>query len=61
MPTTPDKNTFMTIYNMSGQALLSRQITEQQMVVSVSGFPKGVYLVKVSNERMVQVEKFVKQ
>jgi hypothetical protein len=59
-PTTPNKNTFMTIYNISGQALFTRQITEQQTVVDVSGLPLGVYFVRVSNDRTVMVEKFIK-
>jgi hypothetical protein len=57
----PNKNTFMTIYNISGQALLSRQITEQQTVVDVSWLPQGVYFVRVSNDSAVKVGKFVVQ
>jgi photosystem II stability/assembly factor-like uncharacterized protein len=60
-PTTPNENTFMTIYNLNGQALLSRQITEKQTVVDVAGLSQGVYFVKVSDDRTVQVGKFVKQ
>jgi photosystem II stability/assembly factor-like uncharacterized protein len=61
MPATPDKNTFMTINNINGQALLSRQITEQQTVVDVSGLNVGVYFVKVADDRTVKVGKFVKK
>ena len=60
-PTTPEKNTFMTIFNLNGQALLSCQITEPIINVDVSGLSQGVYFVKVANERTVQVGKFVKQ
>jgi len=60
-PTTPDKNTTLTIYNLNGQALLSRQITEQQTVVDVSGLSQGIYFVRVVDDMTVQVEKFVKQ
>jgi len=59
-PTTPIKNTFMTIFNINGQQLLSRQITEQQTVVDVSALSQGVYFVKVSDERTVKVGKFIK-
>lgn len=55
------KNTSLTIFNINGQALLSRQITESQTVVDVSGLSQGVYFVRVSNDRTVQVGKFVKQ
>jgi hypothetical protein len=60
-PTTTLKNTHLTIYNINGQVILSRQITEQQTVVDVSGLSQGVYFVKVADNRTVQVEKFVKQ
>jgi len=61
MPNTPIKNTFMTIYNINGQVILSRQITEQQTMLDVSGLSPGVYFVKVADERTVQIGKFVKQ
>jgi len=60
-PTTPYKNTFMTIIDITGKELFTRQITEQQTVVDVSGLVSGVYLVRVSNDRTVIVGKFVKQ
>jgi len=59
-PATPTRNTFMTIFNIKGQQLTTRQITEQQTVVDVSGLVSGVYFVKVRNERTVMVGKFVK-
>jgi len=60
-PTTPPKNTFMTIYNLNGQALLSRQITEEQTVIDVGTLPQGIYFLKVADDRTVQVGKFIKQ
>jgi hypothetical protein len=60
MPTTPQKNTFLTIYNINGQQIIKRQITEGQTVVDVSGLVSGVYFVRVSNDRTVQVGKMVK-
>lgn len=60
-PTTPIRNTFMTIYNINGQALLSRQIMKQQTVVDVSGLSQGVYFVRVVDDRTVMIGKFVKQ
>jgi hypothetical protein len=61
MPTTSQKNTSLTIYNINGQAILSRQITEQQTVVDVAGLSQGVYFVRVTNDRTVRVGKFIKQ
>jgi hypothetical protein len=60
-PTTPNKNTFLTIYNLNGQQLIKRQITEQQTVIDVSELVKGVYFVRAINDRTVMVGKFVKQ
>jgi hypothetical protein len=60
-PTKPDKNAFMTIYNINGQAIISRQITEQQTVVDVSGLNAGIYFVRVVNDTDVMVGKFVRQ
>jgi hypothetical protein len=60
-PTTPNKNTFMTIFYINGQAILSRQMTEQQTVVDVSGLVSGVYFVRLADDKTVQVGKFVKQ
>jgi hypothetical protein len=60
-PTTPEKNAFLTIYNINGQTLKSHQITDDITVVDVSGLSQGVYFVKVSNDRTVAVGRFVKQ
>ena len=60
-PTTPHKNTFLTIYNLSGQQLIERQITEQQTMVDVSGLPTGVFFVRVVGDEGVMVGKVVKE
>jgi hypothetical protein len=60
-PNTPEKNTFMTIYNLSGQHLIERQITEPKTVVDVSGLSQGVYFVKVKDDRTVQVGNIIRQ
>lgn len=55
------KSTFLTIYNLSGQALSSHQLLDKKTVVDVSALPKGIFLVKVKDDRTVEVGKFVKQ
>jgi hypothetical protein len=60
-PSTPFKNTLLTIYNINGQQLISRLITEETTVTDVSTLVSGVYIVKVTDERMVQVGKLIKQ
>jgi hypothetical protein len=59
--TTPQKNTFLTIFNINGQQLKSRQITEPQTVVDVSGLPQGIYFVRVKDDKTVQVGKIIRQ
>jgi len=51
----------ISIFNLHGQELICRQITESKTVIDISTLPSGVYLVKVTGERAVQVGKFVKQ
>ena len=60
-PTTLHKNTFMAIYNLSGQQLITRQITEPITVVDVSGLIAGIYFVKVWDDEKVMVGKIIKQ
>jgi hypothetical protein len=57
----PIRNTFLTIYNLNGQALSSYHLFDKQTVVDVSALPKGIYLVKVKDDKTVEVGKFVKQ
>jgi hypothetical protein len=61
LPTTPQKNTILTIYNLNGQQFLSQHITEPQTLVDISGLTSGVYFVKVVDDEKVMMGKVVKQ
>jgi len=61
LPTTPQKNTSLTIYNLNGQQLITQTITEPQTVVDISGLPSGIYFVKVQDDEKVMMGKVVKQ
>jgi hypothetical protein len=61
MPTTPDKNTTLAIFNISGKQLLTQRVTQQQTVMDVGTLPGGVYFVSVADDRMVMLQKFIKQ
>jgi hypothetical protein len=50
----------LSILNISGQQLITRQIKEAKTVVDISTLPSGVYVVKVVGEKGVQVGKFTK-
>jgi hypothetical protein len=60
-PTTLFKNAILTIYNINGQQFITHQITESTTVIDVSTLEHGVYIVKVTDERTVQVGKLIKQ
>ncbi len=51
----------LTILNLEGQKLLIHQITEHKTQIDISSLPKGVYFVRITNDRMVEVGKIIKQ
>jgi hypothetical protein len=51
----------LTIVDIEGQQLITRQITEPKTHVDINSLPSGVYFVRVTNEKTVEVGKFVKQ
>ena len=57
----PAVNILLNIYNLSGQQIISRQITELQTMVDVSGLVTGIYFIQVISEKSVVAGKFVKQ
>jgi len=59
--TTPQKNTSLTIIDITGKEVLKCELTQEQTVYNVSGLSQGVYFVRVADDRTVQVQKFIKQ
>ena len=57
---TPVKGSF-SIHNISGQELIIRQITEPKTQIDISSLPSGIYFVRLSGDRTVEVGKFIKQ
>jgi len=53
-------NGHISIFNLSGQQLLQQEITEPKTSVDVSGFKSGVYIVRLTDDKTVRVQKFVK-
>jgi hypothetical protein len=51
----------LSIVNIEGQQLITRQITEPKTQINISTLPSGVYFVRLTNERTVEVGKFIKQ
>jgi len=58
---TPGKNTTLTIINLQGQELNKSQLMEPTALLDVQAFTPGLYFVKLSDNKTVQVAKFVKQ
>ncbi len=54
-------NTLLSIFNVSGEKVMERQLTETETQIDISVLPQGVYFVKVQNETMVEVAKMVKE
>ncbi len=51
----------LSILNLNGQILITRQITESKTQIDVSRLPSGVYILKLVGRTGVRVSKFVKQ
>jgi len=51
----------LSILDLNGHQFLQQEITEPNAIIDVSGLKSGVYFVRVTSERTVQVGKFVKQ
>jgi hypothetical protein len=50
----------LTIMNIEGRKLIDRQITGSSTQIDISTLPSGVYFVRVTNHRTMQVGKFIK-
>ena len=55
------KNTQLSIFNVSGEKVLERQLTDTETQIDISALPRGVYFVRVQDEKMTEVTKLVKQ
>ena len=51
---------FLSVLNLNGVELIRQQISASKTMVDVGSLPDGVYLVKFTNERTVQVGKLIK-
>jgi hypothetical protein len=53
--------TDFSIFNTNGEKILERQLTNTETQLDISSLPRGVYFVKLQNEKMVEVGKMVKE
>jgi hypothetical protein len=54
-------NTLLSIFNVSGEKVIERQLFNNETQIDISALPRGVYFVRVQDEKGVQVAKFVKE
>jgi hypothetical protein len=50
----------VSIMNLNGQEVLTSQITEPKTVIDISNLPSGVYFVRLTNDKTVEVGKIIK-
>jgi hypothetical protein len=55
------QNSTVYIYDLQGQMLMQHSIQQQQTELNISQFTKGIYIVKVYNEKETLVSKFIKE
>jgi hypothetical protein len=55
------QNTSVSIYDIQGKLLLQQSITQPQTELTITQFAKGVYIVKVNNDKDTLISKFVKE
>ncbi len=55
------QNTTVRIYDIQGQQLLQQNILQPQTELDISGFAKGIYIIKLINEKETLQIKFIKE
>lgn len=56
-----DEKGRLTILNVEGQELITRQLLEPKMEINTHTLPVGIYFVRITNDRTVEMGKFIKQ
>ncbi len=56
---TEEINSTIEVFNMSGQLMLTQNVTSNKMLIDVNRFPTGIYLVKLNTANGVKTNKVV--
>jgi hypothetical protein len=51
---------YFEIVNIEGHQIMTNQITQPKTMIDISELPSGVYFVRLTNERTVEIGKFIK-
>jgi hypothetical protein len=54
-------DTHLSIFKVNGEKVLERQLTETETQIDISTLARGIYFIRLQNEKMVEVEKMVKE
>jgi hypothetical protein len=54
-------DTQLSIFNVNGEKVIERQIQEPETQLEISALTRGVYFVRMQNQKMVEVGKMVKE
>jgi hypothetical protein len=54
-------NTQLLIFNVGGEKVLERKLTDPETQLDISALPRGVYFVRVQDEERIEVMKLIKQ
>jgi hypothetical protein len=55
------KNNNLVIINIDGKELIAHSLSNQKTVIDINTLPGGVYFVRLTNDKTVEVEKMIKQ
>ncbi|MFZ4401991.1 MAG: T9SS type A sorting domain-containing protein [Bacteroidales bacterium] len=55
------QNTTIAIYDIQGKLLLQQPLTQALTELNISSFAKGIYVVKIKNDKQSLVSKFIKE
>ncbi len=58
---TPNTNTVLRIYTISGQLVHQEQLSKNNTAIDVSSWQKGMYLAKIDTQNTTLIKKFIKQ
>jgi hypothetical protein len=50
----------ISIYDIQGQLVFEKSVSSKSMHIDISAFASGVYLVKLSNSKGIEMSKFIK-
>jgi hypothetical protein len=51
----------LSIFNVNGEKVIEGQLTDNETQIDISALPRGIYFVRLQNEKMVEVGKMVKE